>query len=353
MIVVWVAIFVSWLLWLSRIATRIDAIVLQHLGRGRQRLDSRGCANLIAKHGKFQCCSVLERNFHQCVECKLSLFLVGVEVSGVHDLGEVDELKVVEAAFWQVVVELTHHVPRSIPHAYKHDGQRVGAGIDDGSNSCCLLRTLLTVCYVHAPCYLPICDDDEKMVLSAAFLNDINRGVDDGRKRSGSSETEVRHNSSVPGENFLESFTRAVVGIKAEDILVMSRGITKSKAWNEVIIIEFWQRSTNNAEGFLVRVRLASDSVQAPTTIRILPCPFITLRKINAHNEIGRFHPSLTKGILHLFHRRIIVPNKREFTLQGLLRYWTWDVRWLTGRLLIRIPITRGRRMRITTVRLR
>ncbi len=82
------------------------------------------------------------------------------------------------------------------------------------------------------------CNDDEDMVLATAFLNDINSGIDDGRKRSGPSETQMRHDATVTGQSALKPFARAVIRIEAKHMPVMGGGITEAKAGDLIIIVE-------------------------------------------------------------------------------------------------------------------
>jgi hypothetical protein len=63
----------------------------------------------------------LKRNLHESRQGKLRLFAVRREVA-LHNLGEVDELEVVEGTGWQVVVKGAHHVPWPVADADKHDG---------------------------------------------------------------------------------------------------------------------------------------------------------------------------------------------------------------------------------------
>lgn len=77
-----------------------------------------------------------------------------------------------------------------------------------------------------------------------------------------------------------------MIRIEAEHMLIVRGGVAETKARDEIIIIECRQRLSNDRERFLVRVRLATDGMQAATPERVLPRPLVTLGKINPHNEI-------------------------------------------------------------------
>jgi hypothetical protein len=82
----------------------------------------------------------LLRNLHESGQCEAS-FALPLCRSHV-GLSKLHELKVVEGTHGQVVVELLHHIPRPVPHAYHDDGQREVASRHDGFHGVFLLQAV-------------------------------------------------------------------------------------------------------------------------------------------------------------------------------------------------------------------
>jgi hypothetical protein len=80
------------------------------------------------------------------------------------------------------------------------------------------------------------------VVLAAAGFDDVEGGVDDGRKRSRASEAEMRDDGAVPDKGLLHAVTGAVVRVEAEDMLVVRGGVAKSEVGDEIVLVEWRQQ---------------------------------------------------------------------------------------------------------------
>jgi hypothetical protein len=166
---------------------------------------------------------------------------------------------------------------------------------------------------VNAPGHLPICDDDQNMILASTLLNDVNGCIYNGGKGSWSSKPDVWDNCSIPHERLFKTFARPVIREETEYMFVMSGRVTKTKAGYQVVFVEGRQGLPHNTDGLLVRVQFVSNCMQASATERYLSCPLVAFGEIDTHNKVRGFQPRLPKSSLDLLKGIIIIVDMRIF----------------------------------------